>query len=526
MHSQKSAKLNVNVPAVGIDLGTTFSVVAHLDASGRPKSLINAEGDILTPSVVLFDQASVVVGKEAVRAAGLEPDRVAAFAKRDMGSPFYSVPVGGKRIPPEVIQALVLEKLKMDAEAQIGPFTKAVITVPAFFNEPRRKATQDAGQLAGLEVLDIINEPTAAAIAFGYQAGFLSPSGGARQPERILVYDLGGGTFDVTVMDIDGTQFRTRATAGDVYLGGLDWDRRIVDCVCEEFMQTYRGQDPRQDMAAMNKLLREAEDAKRALSAREQTTVTVEFRGDGLRVPITRSQFEERTADLLERTRFTVRGVLRDASLSWSDITRVLVVGGSTRMPMVTRMLEEESCRKPDRSVSADEAVAHGAALYAGLLLADGSRSRSQVRVTDVNSHDLGVIAIEKLTGRQRNVVLIPRNSPLPASHTKRFRTHADGQKTVGIKVVEGGDASGQNSTPIGSCTIRDLPNDLPRGTAVEVTFTYAANGRLSVTAMLPGHDRSTTLELDRASGLSDDKLKMWNQRLRQSDGPLEFVDG
>jgi molecular chaperone DnaK len=511
-----------NEPAVGIDLGTTFSLVAHLDLTGSPRSLVNSEGDLLTPSVVLFDQSSMVVGKEAVRAAPLEPDRVAEFAKRDMGSTHYSKSIAGKQFPPEVIQAMILEKLRKDAEAHLGPFKKVVITVPAFFNEPRRKATQDAGQLAGLEVIDIINEPTAAAIAFGYHAGFLAPGGESRQAERILVYDLGGGTFDVTIMEINGRHYNTRATAGDVYLGGIDWDRRLVDYFAEEFLKKHRGQDPRHDASAMQKMLREAEDAKRALSAREQTTATIEFRGDGLRIPVTRAQFEQLTADLLERSRLTVRAVLKDAGLKWSDLTRVLLVGGSSRMPMVARMLEEESGLKPDRSVSADEAVAHGAALYAGLLLSNARGAKPEMQVTNVSSHDLGVLATEKSTGRPRNVVLIPRNTALPAAHSKRFKTQKDGQQSIFIKVIEGGDSSGNNSTGIGTCTIRNLPATLPRGTPVDVTFTYQENGRLTVSAKVANLKGAAVLNLERTTGLTDKHLAAWGQQL-QSGRPLEF---
>ena len=222
-------------PAIGIDLGTTFSVIAYLDSTGRPQTIVNFEGEALTPSVVFFDASSVVVGKEAVKASCLEPEGVAEYAKRDMGCPIYSKAINGEHYPPEVVQSFVLEKLKQDAQSKIGTFQKAVITVPAYFNEPRRKATQDAGHLAGIEVLDIINEPTAAAIDFGFQKGFLSSKGESQRPETILVYDLGGGTFDVTLMHIDGTSYTARATAGDVYLGGIDWNRRMVDYLAEEF---------------------------------------------------------------------------------------------------------------------------------------------------------------------------------------------------------------------------------------------------------------------------------------------------
>ncbi len=508
---------------IGIDLGTTFSVVAYLDATGRPCTIPNSEGDLITPSVVLLDGSSAVVGKEAVKAAGMEPDRIADFAKRDMGSMFYSKKVGGEQLPPEVIQSLILEKLKRDAELKLGPIDRAVVTVPAFFNEPRRKATQDAAKLAGLEILDIINEPTAAAIAFGYQVGFLDVKGEARQKETILVYDLGGGTFDVTLMEIEGTDFNAVATGGDVFLGGIDWDRRLADFIADKFRDKHHGFDPRQDAAGTQRLLKEAEDAKRSLSARDQVTITFEHVGQGIRLPITRTEFEEMTADLLERTRFTIRSVLKEAKMQWSDITRLLLVGGSSRMPMVQRMLEDESGMKVDRSLSPDEAVAHGAALYAGLLLAREIASspsstptaKPAMRVRNVSSHDLGVLSKDPATGRPLNSVIIPRNTVLPATKGKRYRTAKQGQKNIVINVIEGGDSAGRNSTAIGRCTIQDLPADLPVGSIVEVFFTYGENGRLKVEGRLPELKRKAVLSIERASGLNDDKLKEWDQRLK-----------
>ena len=509
-------------PAVGIDLGTTFCVVAHLDPAGRPCTIPNSEGDLITPSVVLFDGASVAVGKEAVKAATTEPDRVAAFAKRDMGSPMYSRPIAGQHLPPEVIQSLILEKLKRDAEAKLGPFTKCVITVPAFFNEPRRKATQDAGHLAGLEVIDLINEPTAAAIAYGVQAGFLTGTGEARKMERVLVFDLGGGTFDVTLMEIDGTNYTALATAGDVHLGGIDWDRRIADRIAEQFVAKHRGIDPRQHPGGLQRLLREAEDAKRTLSAREQASINFEFSGHALRLPFARREFEESTIDLLERTRFTSTSVLRDAGLGWKDITRLLLVGGSTRMPMVQQMLEQESGLRVDRSLSADEAVAHGAALYAGLLLATEAGKRPTMRVKNVNGHDLGVLGRDPATGRPKTSVIIPRNTPLPATRAKRYAISRENQRDVAIQVIEGGDRSGNNSTPIGRCVIRGLPAGLSPGTPVEVSFTYEANGRLTVRGSLPDHGIEAVLNVERASGLTDATLGEWSRRLR-TQGPLNL---
>ncbi len=266
-------------PAVGIDLGTAYSVVAHLDNSGQPHTIPNAEGDLTTPSVVLFDQSMVIVGKEAVKAADMEPDRVAMYAKRDMGEVAYVKNIAGHALPPEVIQSYVLRKLRDDASLKLGDFTKVVVTVPAYFNEPRRKATQDAGRLAGLDVIDIINEPTAAAIAFGVQEGFLDDAGLAHAPEKILVYDLGGGTFDVTLMSIEGSRYEALATAGDVFLGGADFDNRVVDYIAEMFQEQH-GVDPREDAGALQRLMQEAEDAKRTLTARAE--VNVAFKHDGM----------------------------------------------------------------------------------------------------------------------------------------------------------------------------------------------------------------------------------------------------
>ena len=317
---------------VGIDLGTTNSVVAHLGVDGKPVTVPSAEGDITTPSVVFFDRSGPVVGKEAVKVASLEPDRIAQFAKRDMGRPEYHKAICGTRVPPEVIQALILEKLKRDAELRLGKVDKAVITVPAYFNEPRRKATQDAGRLAGLEVLDIVNEPTAAAIAYGVYEGFLDASGQTRKRETVLVYDLGGGTFDATIMELDGNNYQAVATAGDVHLGGMDWDRRIVDYVGSTFRQEH-GIDPREDPKAIQQLMQEAEDAKRALSARIEVTIHFVYGGKRIRAVLTREHFESMTSDLLERTVFTIKKVLKEADLTWEGIPRILLVGGSTRMP-------------------------------------------------------------------------------------------------------------------------------------------------------------------------------------------------
>jgi molecular chaperone DnaK len=500
-------------PPVGIDLGTTFSVIATLDAYRQPRTIANAEGDLITPSVVLFEDSGITVGKEAAKAALVEPDRVARHAKRDMGRDHYERPISGELVPPEVIQSQVLKKLRQDASTVIGPFDRAVVTVPAYFDEPRRKATQDAARLAGLEVIGLINEPTAAAIAFGAREGFIDPHGRAPRTERVLVYDLGGGTFDVTLMEIEGGTFRTLATAGDVRLGGLDWDRRIADLVAEQFVSRF-GSDPRADEAALLRLLREAEDAKRSLTSRPRVNFVFEHGAHGVRLALTREMFEQETEPLLRRTLMTVRGVLKDGRRTWPEITRILLVGGSTRMPAVQRMLEAESGLKVDRSLAADEVVAHGAALYAGMLLASGEADR----VRDVNSHSLSVLGTQTATGRPKASVLIPKNTPLPAGRGKRFKTARDGQHSVVVPVIEGGDSTGRNGTAIGDCVIRDLPPNLPAGTPVEVIFTYDKGGRLTVKARLPKIDREAVLTIERTSGMSEADFERWKARLDQQD--------
>jgi len=500
-------------PAVGIDLGTTYSVIARLDERGTPVSLANAEGDLLTPSAVLFDGSEVVVGKEALKALAVEAECVAVFAKRDMGQRHYGKPLQGQWYPPEVIQAFVLKKLVDDASRATSPFSQAVITVPAYFDEVRRKATQDAGYMAGLEVLDIINEPTAAAVAYGLQQGFLSTEGTAHRPLNLVVYDLGGGTFDVTVMRIEGSEFRTLATDGDVELGGKDWDQRLVDFAADEFARRW-GIDPRHDPNANARLWQECEEAKRTLSTRRRAAIQVLHAGQALRVEVTREQFEEQTRDLLARTEFTARQALREAGLDWDAVDRVLLVGGSTRMPMVADMLRRLCGRQPDAGISPDEAVAHGAALHAGLLLARMHGRPPRFSIRNVNSHSLGVVGTQASTQRRRTAVLIPKNTPLPVTARRVFKTQQPGQRSLAIPIVEGESRDPEACVPLGTCVISNLPPDLPARTEVEVMFRYRADGRLQVQVRIPATDIQLTQELQRENSLTQVQLDAWRLRI------------
>jgi molecular chaperone DnaK len=508
-----------NPLAIGIDLGTTFSVVAYLDDLGRPVTLQNGEGDKLTPSVLLFEGNDVVVGKEAVKAFATDYSAVAECAKRELGHRMFQKVLGGRQYPPEALEAWILNKLRLDAQTHIGPFSKVVVTVPAYFDEVRRKATQDAGYMAGFEVMDIINEPTAAAVAFGSAQGFLRSDGTVPKEQNILVYDLGGGTFDVTVMRLKGREFVALATDGDVRLGGRDWDQRLVDYVAEEFIRKF-GIDPRDDANTHGRLWREAEDAKRTLSARGKATIACEFQGHAVRAEITRDQFEDMTRDLLDRTAFTTRQTLQAAGLEWKDVDHLLMVGGSTRMPMVYNMLKELYNREPNRAVLADEAVAHGAALHAGILLARGTGAAAKFNIKNVNSHSLGVVATDVQTRRKRNAIVIPRNTPLPVAARRIFKTEKANQRSILVQIVEGESSSPDDCSQIGRCSVRDLPKNLPAQTPIEVRFKYEENGRLTVTVMVQGTDKVLHHELTRENSLTQDQLDSWRQYISGVPAP------
>jgi len=498
-------------PAIGIDLGTTFSVLARLDGSGRPCITANSDGDFSTPSAVYFHEGGVIVGKEAAKLARHEPTAVAQFAKREMGKPFYHKAILGQRLPPELIQALVLRRLRRDATLALGELGKVVVTVPACFNEPRRKATMDTGRLAGLKDLDIINAPTAAALAYGVMDGFLESSGRARQREQILVYDLGGGTFDATLIEIDGWKYRTVATEGDIRLGGLDWDERIADYVAEHFKTKFKV-DLHENPAAWQALLQEAEDAKRALSSRSK--VALHFQNDGHRaaVPLSSALLESMSSDLVDRTICTVKRLLHESGRQWRDITRILLVGGSSRMPMVQRALGRESGVDLDRSLLNEEPVALGAAIHAGLLSESDAGQRPEIEIQDISSHTLGVLGLDRQTKLPLRKLLIAKNTPLPATGSGIFPTLRADQRQVALDVVEGGDDSGRNAARIGRCVVLGLPAGLPVGTRVKVTFTYAVNGRLTVTAKLPVAQSQMTVVVRWATGLSEDEIQEWQQ--------------
>jgi molecular chaperone DnaK len=515
------------MPVVGIDLGTTYSAVAALDDRGQPVTLPNRDGDMLTPSAVLvLDDGSAVVGQAALDVAQEQPDRVATLVKRRMGLDSFGRPVSGREFRPETLSAIILRKLVQDAEQRIGPVSQAVITVPAYFDDTRRKATQDAGRIAGLDVLDILDEPTAAALAYSFQRGHAVPAPHATltdRPQTILVYDLGGGTFDVTVVKLLPKRFQVLAIEGDVRLGGKDWDDRIVNHVAEAFQARY-GEDPRTDAQSLAVLQAASERAKRTLSKLDQATVTVNHAGRKLAVPISRKEFETLTRDLLTRTRLTTQQVLRQAGMSWDHIDRILLVGGSTHMPMSGAMLRDLSGKPPDNSLAVSEVVARGAAIHAGILVArgqEGERSAAAINLADVveisvNAHSLG-IEVRKDADRA-NDVLIPKNTQLPAAASRVYYTLSENQQRVRVRVLQGEASQADACIPVGECWIEGLPPVLPKGSPVQVRCAVAANGLIDVMALDMTTGRMARAEIHRSSGLSEEDLtreSAWVRGLR-----------
>jgi molecular chaperone DnaK len=507
---------------IGIDLGTTFCAVAAPDDRGRPVTVPNRDGDVLTPSAVYFGpDGAAVVGQAALDLAIEQPDRVAALVKRRMGYPDYGRPVAGREFRPETLSAVILRKLALDAEAQLGPIDGCVITVPAYFDDTRRKATMDAGRIAGLNVLDIIDEPSAAALAYSV-SNSPGPAPGSESPSTVLVYDLGGGTFDVTLVKLGKKRFQVLAIEGDVRLGGQDWDDRLANWAAEKFLAQF-GSDPRGDPQSAAMLHAAVERTKRALSKILQASVLVVHDGQRVTYPVSRAEFEAITKDLLVRTRLTTQQVLAHAGLTWDRVDKVLMVGGSTHMPATERMLAELTGKTPDHSLAVSEVVARGAAVHAGIVAAQARHGEGaepsdfdDVVEISVNAHALGV---EVRDGGERiNHKLVPKNTQLPAAAEQTYYTVADNQTRVRVRVLQGEANQAAACIPVGECWIDGLPADLPKGSPVRVRCGVAPNGRIEVTATDLTSGRAATASIHRPGGLTDDELAReaeWVQGLR-----------
>lgn len=466
---------------LGIDLGTTNCVAAYVDASGQPRSVVNFEGDVLTPSAVLFDGDTVLVGREAIKASLTRPQDFVECFKREMGDDWLERRMNGEALRPEFLSAVMLRRLKSDFERALGVARRAAITVPAYFDESRRRATQNAAAIAGWETTDIINEPTAAALVAAHRQERLDVR--QKSVERLLVYDLGGGTFDTTILEVTPRrEYRTLATDGDVRLGGCDWDTRLCRHLAEEFSKRT-GFDPLQSPAGPATFVRLARQMKHSLSSRAKAESPVNFEGRRTVLSVNSETFKSLTADLLDRTRVTTQMVLEVARLAWIDIDRVLLVGGSSRMPMVAEMLARESGKPLDQSVSVDEAVAHGAAIYAHLL-----QTKSPVRVINVNAHSLRIIGSRE--DRPTAEEMIPRNSALPASsRTRLFPVRHPGQRSVKVKVCEGETDDPAFCEMIGSIVVRDLPEATNKLWKVAVKLKYRLDGTVAAVASVRDPD-------------------------------------
>ncbi len=455
---------------IGIDLGTTNSAVAVLEG-GEPKIITNPEGNRTTPSVVAFKDGEIQVGEVAKRQAITNPDTIISI-KRHMGEAGYKVKVGDKEYTPQEISAMILQYIKKFAEDYLGEdVTQAVITVPAYFNDSQRQATKDAGKIAGLDVKRIVNEPTASALAYGLDK--------SDDDEKVLVYDLGGGTFDVSILQLGDGVFEVLSTNGDTHLGGDDFDNKIIDWLVEGF-KADNGVDLSKDKMAMQRLKDAAEKAKKDLSGVSQTQISLPFISAGANGPLhlektlTRAQFDEMTADLVEKTRIPVQNALKDAGLSNGDIDKVILNGGSTRIPAVQEAVKNWTGKEPDHSINPDEAVALGAAIQGGVISGDVK----DVVLLDVTPLSLG---IETMGGVFTK--LIDRNTTIPTSKSQVFSTAADNQSAVDIHVLQGERPMAADNKTLGRFQLSDIPA-APRGVPqIEVKFDIDKNGIVQVSA-------------------------------------------
>ena len=479
---------------LGIDLGTTNSAFAVMEG-GDPEIIVNSEGERTTPSVVAFDDGERLVGKPAKNQAVKNPEQTVQSIKRHMGEADYAVELDGEEYTPEQVSAMILQKIKRDAEEYLGDeVEKAVITVPAYFSDRQRQATKDAGEIAGFEVERIVNEPTAAAMAYGLDD---------ESDQTVLVYDLGGGTFDVSILDLGGGVYEVKATNGDNDLGGDDWDEAIIDYLADEF-EAEHGIDLRDDRQALQRLEDAAEEAKIELSSRKETTITLPFIATtdsgplDLEEKLTRAKFESLTSDLIDRTVDPTNQALEDAGYDKGDIDEVILVGGSTRMPQVQEKVEEMTGKEPKKNVNPDEAVALGAAIQGGVL----GDEVDDIVLLDVTPLSLGIEVKGGLFER-----LIDKNTTIPTDESKIFTTAADNQTSVNVRVFQGEREIAEENELLGEFQLTGIP-PAPAGTPqIEVEFNIDQNGIVSVEAEDKGSGNAESITIEGGAGLSDEEI-------------------
>lgn len=517
--------------AVGIDLGTTYSSIAYLNEHGEPLTIPNEEGELSTPSAVLIDGSSVVVGTEALRNAIMQPHNVVLNAKRYIGDDKKFWTIDGRKITPVEAEALVLKKLIGDAQMQIGQIVEAVITVPAQFNDAQRHATIDAGHRAGLQRVDIINEPVAASLChvLGTEGLWFSE---LAEEQRIMVYDLGGGTFDLSIVKYQKDAVSVVAAGGDLHLGGIDFNNALINAISDQFTREF-GSDPRSDPASLQAISLETEQTKRSLSVRDLATLTVHHGGYRKSYQVERGQFETITDALVNKTLALTKNLLKSNKMGWAHIDAVLTTGGSSRMPMIREGLKKLSGRTLNTSLSPDQSIAHGATYYAGMLLSNNAFAKSilsdsarerlkKVRQTSVTARALGVMVRDMKSQERVPHYLISANSPLPVEAEHLFGTVAFNQRQVTLKVVESSLSNDGHPSHIGQCVIEDLPPNLPEGSEIAVTIRYDQEALVHVSArdVTSGKEASTQI-IRKQSAVN---LLEVNTALQQSDPEQDAV--
>jgi molecular chaperone DnaK len=499
------------VQAVGIDLGTTYSVIAHLNEGGEPVTIPNQEGELATPSVVLFEGERPIVGTEALRNSIRFPDRVVENSKRFIGDVGKRWWINNRPYSPVDVATLILKKLVSAAQEKIGEISQAVITVPAQFSDAQRHATIQAGHAAGLERVDVINEPVAAALCYvlGSEGLWFSELAGE---QRILVYDLGGGTFDLSLVRYRKDEVTVIASSGDLHLGGINWNEALVDAIAGQFAKAFRD-DPRNSPESLQALSLEVEQAKRGLSVRPRAPLTCSHGGHRKTYQVELEQFQRLTKPLVDRTEEITLKLLKDNKLGWAHVDVVLVTGGASRMPMIRGRLKQLSGRTLNTALSPDLSIAHGATYYAGMLLSNdkfarsilsevATRRLSKIKQQSVNARELGILIRDMGTQTRVPHYLIPANTALPASSTQQFGTVIPNQRRVHLVIVESGTSADQPYVVLGDCRIDGLPPNLPEGSKIDVTISYDQEAKVHVSAKDAASGKSAHTEILRQENI------------------------
>jgi len=499
------------IQAVGIDLGTTYSCIAHLNEHGEPVTIPNQEGELSTPSVAMFDGAEVIVGTEALRHAIVSPRNIVQHAKRFLGKPDFQWEIDGRFFTPKDISAFVLKKLLAAAEERIGPVESAVITVPALFSDVQRQETIAAARQAGLKQVDLINEPVAASLCYvlGTEGMWFAE---LAEEQRILVYDLGGGTFDLSLVKYQKDEVNVIASGGDLKLGGIDWNSKLQATIAEQFFNEF-GVNPSNDPESLQYLANEVEQAKRSLTVRPKTTLACQVGSKRKTYQITQSQFEQLTKGLVDQTTSITQALLKDNGMGWAHVDVVLTTGGSSRMPMVRDALKKSSGTTRNLSLPPDQSIAHGAAYYAGMLLSNREYAESFLTVEaasrlakfkqhSVNARSLGFLVRDQQGQQRMPHYLLPANTKLPASVRHTYGTVSPNQRRVHLKLIESGASQDEPFVILGNCVIEGLPANLPADSKIEVLMEYDSEARVHVSARDLASGKAAEIEITREQNL------------------------